>query len=485
MTHARPKAARTGSSAIVRGVLKLSIGTATTRMVAAVGQVALALWLAPTEFGYWAAATSMISVISGIMNFGEVNGYLSRPGASLYRLRHVTRRMNSLLALTAAPIVLGYLYFGSPITAVLAAMVAASIPLQGEADVLYAAYVKQNRQRKLVVAQAISAVSKTLVGVGLAMLTGSAIAIGVSFMALPMLMIAALWRSAEPWSVEVGDREVVPSRLRFAWAINSLSQTGPTQVGFLVTQFAASASLLGIYYLAYQVTAGISGLISVPLSRTILSALGDSAPEARPRLALQMANYFVGLTGLAASAIAIALVYVGTHVDGHWAAAFPTTMILLAGLPVRMLTPVMDAFQQASNRWRQSTTFNIVDTVGTAAAALSALSGDVIVLAIATSVWKICFGIVRLALVLRDRPFASRLGMNAKLAGIAVPLVVGGLPDAPAPAAWFIVSGGVALLMLMRASGPRDGHLSNGPRSKGQIDEFQVTSARAVGHTHE
>ena len=98
----------------------------------------LAIWLTPTQFGYWASALSVISILAGIVNFGEVNAFLARSGMSFARLRSRTRRLNALLALSCVPVVALYVAAGRYEVALLAAIVAASIPVQGEADVLYA-----------------------------------------------------------------------------------------------------------------------------------------------------------------------------------------------------------------------------------------------------------------------------------------------------------------------------------------------------------
>jgi len=87
-------------------------------------------------------------------------------------------------------------------------------------------------------------------------------------------------------------------------------------------------------------------------------------------------------------------------------------IVLCASLPARMMGPVMDALQQARDKWWQSTGFNALDAVGTAAAALTAMSGDVLVLAAALSAWKILLSLFRTWIVLQDQTVLHRIALT-------------------------------------------------------------------------
>jgi O-antigen/teichoic acid export membrane protein len=411
---------------VLRGVAGLTVGTTITRGIAAGSQILLAFWLSPAEFGYWAAATSAIALLSGLANFGEVNAYLSGHGSNFRGVRRSTRLLNLGLTAAAAAVAAGYLFGDKPEVATLAFIAAFSIPFGGDAELMYSTGVKVKKYRAVVLAQVAGAISKLVVGVALAAATGSAIAIAVSTLVFFLVMDIGLLRVVKrETSHEVDEQKAAPLRSRITWAANSLSMTLPLQVGFLVAQFIASPALLGLYFFSFQVTLGISGLVAAPLARVSLSTLGAMAGEARQRMALRLSHYF-GLGMLAVVAlVSLLLPAFLPVVPADWAAAVPAVAILLASLPIRMIGPVVDAYQQATNKWWQGTAFNILDTLGTAAAALFALTGDILILVLAATVWKILLGVIRCAYVFRDSGSSTliRLLGPALLGSILVVLI--------------------------------------------------------------
>ena len=72
-------------------------------------------------------------------------------------------------------------------------------------------------------------------------------------------------------------------------------------------------------------------------------------------------------------------------------------------MPIRILTPIIEARQQVEKKWIQATLFNVVESVSSMllVAAISHTT-SMIFLALAISVWKILFGIVRTVFVLRS-----------------------------------------------------------------------------------
>ncbi|WP_375342403.1 oligosaccharide flippase family protein [Curtobacterium sp. MCSS17_006] len=398
---------------MLRGILGLSVGTIATRALAAVSQLLLAFWLAPADFGAWAAATSLISLLTGFANFGEVNGYLSGRGGTYERVKRVTRRQNSVLSLLGLGLAATFFVRGEQEIGWLAVIVTLTIPLVGDAERMYSTGVKIRSYRTVVTAQTVAAVVKICVGVGIAALGGGSFALAVStllfYLAMDVFITLAIRNRIEPQETTAYN---VARRDRFKWAVNSLFITLPLQAGFLVAQFVTSAHVLGLYYFAYQVTTGISGLISVPLSRVSLARFAELAGPERGKEARKLATVFGGATLLAASLMALLLPGITPLVSSQWTEAVPAVVLLCASLPARMMSPVMDALQQARDRWWQSTGFNALDAVGTAAAALTAVSGDVLLLAASLSIWKILLSLARTWVVLRDQSVAQRIGLT-------------------------------------------------------------------------
>ncbi|MBB3158603.1 O-antigen/teichoic acid export membrane protein [Microbacterium proteolyticum] len=445
---------------MLRGVLRLSIGTAVARAMAAVGQLLLAVWLTPTDFGYWAAATSVISVLTGLANFGEVNGYLSGQGGTFSQARRAILRVNTVLAGSGALIAVLYWLDGNVMVAALAAISAVSIPLIGDAELMYSTGVKYKAYARVVTAQIFAAVAKIIVGVVIAAAFASPLAFAVSTVVFYLLMdIVILRRVPSLTHAEVESVRTVSPRTRFTWGVNSLFVTLPIQVGFIVAQFGASAEVLGLYFLAYQVSLGLSGLVSVPLARVALSSLSNETFDRRVPLSMELCRLFVfAVSGLAAL-VSLFAPLIGSVLGAEWTAAAPAVVILLASLAVRMMSPILDGLQQANNRWWQGTAFNAVDTAGTAAAALVSFTGDLMLLVSAVAMWKVLFGLVRAAWLLSSaRPLPV---MATLLPALVMSLLIGGSAFFAQPAsivvlvcALIISVGGTLLTARARRSRP-------------------------------
>ncbi|MET3636599.1 oligosaccharide flippase family protein [Curtobacterium oceanosedimentum] len=398
---------------MLKGILGLSIGTVVTRALAAVSQLVLALWLAPSDFGAWAAATSLVSVLTGLANFGEVNGYLSGKGGTYRRVRRVTRVQNSVLAALGLGLASTYFLRGEEEIGWLAVIVALTIPLVGDAERMYSTGVKYRAYRAVVAAQTTAALVKIACGILIAAVGGGSLALAAStllfYVAMDLVISVAVRKRVR---VDVDGAGRVSVRDRFKWAINSLFVTLPLQAGFIVAQFVTSPHVLGLYYFAYQVTTGISGLVSVPLSRVSLARFAELSGSDRGAAARKLATVFGGLTLVAAALMALILPILEPLLRSQWVEAIPAVVLLSASLPARMMGPVMDALQQARDRWWQSTGFNALDAVGTAAAACTAVWGDVLVLAAALSAWKIALSLLRTWIVLRDQGLLHRITLT-------------------------------------------------------------------------
>lgn len=399
----------TSTATPMRGVLSLSLGTVVTRGLALCTQLLLVIWLAPAQFGYWAAASSAMSLITGLVNFGEVNGYLANEGSVLRRTRHAIWRLNTLLVVVGLGIAGAYLYAGDARVAALALLIAVSIPIQGDSDLMYAAGVRSCQYSLLIWAQSLSAVLKLVVAVAIAFWSESALALALSalayYVALDAAVLSRLRRQDPPPSTQVFEPH---RRQRFSWAVNSLMMTIPLQSAYLVTQFLAAPEVLGVLYLAFQITLGISGVISQPLARVALSAFASLQGIRRAETAMSFMHVFSSGMLIIVAGGSLVLPWAEPWISQEWAVAIPATLTLLVSLTPRIVSPVIDGFQQSSGRWWQATSFNAVDAVGTGVAACTAVFGDVVLLAMSISVWKVLFGVSRFLIVMREVELAPR-----------------------------------------------------------------------------
>jgi O-antigen/teichoic acid export membrane protein len=388
---------------LIRRIFGLSIGTTAARGLAMTSQLLLAVWLTPAEFGHWAAAASGIALLSGLTNLGEHSGYLSGTGSSWRSSRIRALGANSGLALLGLGVAGLYLLGGRPEVAALVAVASLCIPVAGDNEMQYSAGVKLKATRHLVTAQVCASAVKLIVAVAIAVSTGSAMALAismiVSFLALDVLLLPLARRVNELEKT----RQPVFMRAshRVAWAANALAMSLPLQASFLSAQFVSTSELLGIFYFAFQISLGVSGLMAVPLSRVSLASFSESRGRERDALASRLIQQFGMIAACASSALAILLLLAAPSVSESWKLAIPATIALLASLPIRLIGPIVDGYQQSSNAWWQSTGFNVVAALGMASAGLVGALGEVILVALSVSVWLVLHGLIRIVMVLR------------------------------------------------------------------------------------
>lgn len=429
------------ATGVLRGALTLSVGTAFVRAASAFSQLALVIWLAPTEFGFWAAAVSSLAFFTSVVNFGEINGFLSGRAPSFARLKKATRKLNALLMAVALIAVIPIWILSGTEVGVLALIVALAIPAQGEADTLYALSVQKKVYRRVVWTQAWASAVKLALSVGIAVASSSALAIAIPAFIYNILVIAGLRSVAKSVrrAQHMESPVPVPRRERISWAINTLVMSLPLQIGFFVAQFVTDAATLGLYYLSFQLSLGISGLLAVPLARVSLSALAEAPSEQRTHLSISLGHALSsGVTAVVALVSMAALVST-TLIPTQWQAAIPVTLIMLASLPIRLVSPVIEGYQQARNQWWQSTLFNTIECVATVAIALTLSMVSLPQFALLLSAWRLGFGILRMIFVLRDARRASLILLSIAISLATIALVA--IPFLPEPTAMVLGAG--------------------------------------------
>ncbi|MFJ2550882.1 oligosaccharide flippase family protein [Microbacterium sp. NPDC087591] len=435
-------------SRATRGVLGLSMGTFIVQAVSAGSQLVLAAWLAPSEFGLWASAVSAMTLVTALTNFGEISGYLSGQGVGYRATRRRAFRSNLLLVLGGLLIAGLYLLWGKPEIALYCLVLALAIPLSGDADVKIAAVTRHDGYASIVTSQAAAAVAKFGLGLLIAVITHSAVAIAISTVGYYIVLSLLISRRARTSTAnEPIGTEQPRSMARFSWAVNSYAMSLPIQAVFIAGQLFLTPTDLGVLYIAMQVTLALSSLISVPLNRVALSAFSRATDEERETLALGLGIRVVGTVTWLSAAIGLGLVMLTAYVPPLWQHAVPFALILLAGLPLRILSPVLEARQQSAREWWHATGFSLVDAVGSAAIVLvTAQSGDLLIVCLGITAWKALVGVTRTLVALR------RLAPLALCALIALSIFACGLLLAASwvvPLYGAILSAGLLLILLL------------------------------------
>lgn len=399
---------------IIRGAAGLTVGTLFVQAGGAVGQFIYAIWLTPQDFGVWATASASIFVLGALVNAGEVNGYLVEPASGLRDVLSRTRRINLVLCVLALSIAAIYALIGSIDVAAVTVILAVALPLQGRTDLLVAAFIKGRLNVQLVVAQIIATVIRLSVGIGAAWLWRSPIALGLAVLGytMTMVLINGYQVKRHPSAVIMrGTAGTPPLHLRRDRATHKVTQVLPAQIDYFLVSLIASQELLGIYYLAYQATSAITGVITGPLTRTTIAELSHIDGEQRTRVAGALLLQVTALSTIGVLVVTALASKLQPLIPESWAGVIVPFAILLAGVPARFLTPLGEALDIVNGRWRRSSALNLVDAAGTSLASLTALSGDVVLLSLAISVWKVLFGAGRGMMALEGGRRPAALGV--------------------------------------------------------------------------
>lgn len=411
-------------SRATRGVLGLSLGTFIVQGVSAGSQLILAAWLTPSEFGLWASAVSAMTLVTALTNFGEISGYLSGQGLGYRATRARAFRANLMLVVAGLLIAGLYLAWDKPEIALYCLVLALAIPLSGDVDVKIAAVTRYDGFRSIVSSQATAAIAKFGVGVLIAVVTRSAVAIAISTVVYYLVLSLVISRRAKMLTAEELPAADAPKpRARFSWAVNSYAMSLPIQAVFLAGQLFLTPADLGLLYIAMQVTLALSSLISVPLNRVALSTFSKTSDEEREKLAFGLGIRVVATVTWLSAGIGLGLVLLTAYIPDLWQHAVPFALVLLAGLPLRILSPVLEARQQSAREWWHATGFSLVDAIGSATVVLVAAQfGGLLTVCFGITAWKAAVGIVRTLIALRRLPAQALAGLTVTglLASIAL-----------------------------------------------------------------
>lgn len=387
------------ASSFLGSIAKLTAGAVTSRALGAVAQLLLAVWLLPQDFGAWATASAVAALVIGIRNVGQVSGYLSMEGSKLSEYLPSAQLAN--LVLTCLIVVMGLTFavHGRQNVFLLLALMAVSLPFHAQSDFHYAELVRMGRPSRVYFGQSVGAVVRLIVGAVVAWATKSPLAFGLSYLAAHLATsytyaqgIPALWVPRLPSR----RRRLASAPISATWTAHSFVMTANSQIDYLVLSVLARPQLLGIYFLSYQSSVGLTAMAAVPVGRVLLAGLSSRpSVESRTRLTRETTRWTVGVSiGGVAVGAAILPSFRGS-VSPQWETALPAISVLLGSVPARLLTPVADAALQAEQMWGSSIRLHLADLVGTGLAASVALTGDVVVTAAAVSVWKSAYALFR------------------------------------------------------------------------------------------
>lgn len=431
---------------IWRLIVGLSAVNLMTQAFASATHFALAIWLLPEDYGIWGSATAFTALLTGLANLGETNRYL----AERRKLRTSilwTFRVNFTLTSLCFLIALGVGYTGNnwPL-AILIAGLGVNIPLFGLSNLLYVALVRERRPRSIAVGQLIASLCRFAVAVGIAASLGSVMAFLLATLAMSAGLVTfyAIALRKQSRSESHAHPEGVTHRSLSKWSAQALSSTFAAQADYMVLAIVAGPTLLGLYFFAYQATVAVTTVVSNPISKSILSELSNVDNSAIPEISASLMRAVLSLSSALVLAI-VTLLPLASSLMGSstWTNALPVIAVLIASIPARLMTPIVDASQLASGGIARNVGVNMADGFGTGVAALSGLSGDVLLTAAVIAGWKFTISAVRIFWCLRgieDSYARTALTAMPLLFGICIVCSVG-LSGAAGRSGWLIAAG--------------------------------------------
>lgn len=392
--------------------------------MSALSQFFLVAWLSPADFGLFAGANSALIVILALTNLGEVNAFLTGRVSHAADLLRTTFVVNWTLASVGVVVALALLLLDLVPFAAMVALVALTIPFSGSALSWNAVAIRAEDLRTAITGQFAGASVRLVTGVAIAAATEWAYALPLALMAGSAANSATTRRMLKirPPRPSRDSAAPLPRTLldRARWAGQSLVQFFGAQVDYLVIALLATPYTLGLYFLAYQATVGISTLVSGPLMKSGLVELGKSHGRDLSTTRELAAITSISATGICAVAAA-AVMALSPYFPGDWSAAGAPLVMLLGSLTGRLLTPVLEAQLLASDQVSRSFWINGADVVGTTVAASVVLTGDILLVALAVSVWKVtvsglrCLAVFNLGGILVVLPAIVSLAAHAAL----------------------------------------------------------------------
>lgn len=411
------------SKAILALAARLTVGTSVVRALSAATQFVLVFWLVPEEFGYWAAANASIGILAGFSNLGMVNAYLAKGGISRARLLRDTTLANVCLAVIGCGIAAAYFSIDRPQVGVLALVAGTTIPLAGAADAYHALRIEQRDAKRILASQTLAALSRIGIGVSVAALTQSAIALAMANMGFWLVSLILMYSKAP--SRPSDDPPITPMRDRASWLANRWALTFQVQAVIVAAQFFASANELGLFFIGYQLIIAVQSLLAAPLQRVVISGLAGVAAMKRHTTAARLVPTVGAVALVGAGLLTVGLVVLGPVLPPDWTVAVPVATVLAALLPTRLLVPIVDGDMIANARWRLSTSIYLLDGAGCVVLAIVLVPTGPVALAGGVFLWKSAIALARIAMLIGKK---FRGGMEVMLlAALSILLAVGGL----------------------------------------------------------
>lgn len=327
---------------LARRVFTGAAWTVASTMLLRVGNIAImaliARVLAPAEFGVFAVALAVHVVVSSLAELGMGSAIAKAPEEPA----DIAPTVTALAIMISGTLAVAMAAFAGPLASALGSPAAAgpirvlsiSLLLTGIFAVPGAQLVREYRQEKLFLANAVGFVPANVVLIGLALAGGGATSFAwsrvVGQLAVGLVMVASLQRRYRPGL----NRRLVVGLLAFGLplALANLVNWALLNADYLVVARFLSEADVGAYMLAFSIAGWSTAVLGAVLNSLVVPTFARfAAASGTIRGALRTSLGIVAIVSLPIGAVTFALAdpLVATVFGAQWAESVPALRVLV------------------------------------------------------------------------------------------------------------------------------------------------------------
>lgn len=344
-----------------RGLAWVTAATLLSKVVNAFGQIALAWFLLPRDFGAVGMAYSVMAFVSVLEQAGSSEVLLSRP-KRFDRWLRVAFWMNLVIGLgamvllmTLAPVATWV--YGEPIVGELLLVLALATPLSAVSAVPTAKLRLAMRFRAIATVQVIAGFGRTGMAIGLAAAEFGAFSFVIPAPIVQVVVLLVLWRLAKPpitrrlelrrWRYLIGDSLM----LVLSRGLNTVLW----QVDYMILGLFHPKSVVGQYFFGFNLSIQSLRLFAGNFAQVMLPSLANVTGGP----AQQTAMFIKAVRLLAVVALPMSMLQailadplIRLVFDERWYAAIPMLQALSVGMAFRLIGSPAGTLMQAHRRYR-------------------------------------------------------------------------------------------------------------------------------------
>lgn len=385
-----------------RGLAWVTGATLLTKVVNTFGQIALAWFLLPSDFGAVGMAYSVMAFIAVLQQAGSAEVLLSRP-KRFDRWLRVAFWMNLVIGLGAMALLMGLApaaawAYGEPIVGELLLVLALATPVSAVSAVPTAKLRLAMRFRAIAAMQFITAMGRTGMAIGLAAADFGAFSFVIPVPIMQAVVLAILWRLAKPpitrrlqlrrWRYLFGDSMMM--------VLSRGLNTVLWQIDYMILGLFYSKSVVGLYFFGFNLSIQSLRLFAGNFAQVMLPSLANvTGGGVQQTAAFIKAVRLLALVALPLSMLQAILAdpLVRLLFEERWHAAIPMLQALSVGMAFRLVGSPAGTLMQAHRRYKSILCVQAVyATCFIAVITLAAWRGDGLTVAIAAAAFFAVLG---------------------------------------------------------------------------------------------